>query len=413
MANPAPDDPSVTILDFNVNLTAPVGSHWAQIDAVQERHDHFWTSYAHGHWVLTDPDHIREAFQTPELFSSISEVAADPDPSYTWIPTNVDPPEHVKYRQVLNAWFSPGSVAALGDEIERYCAAMVDGLADRGGCDFVADFATVYPTTVFLHSLGLPVDDTRRLAGWVRDIFDNLRHPDLADTLAAAMGSVRSYFADTLADRRRAGRDPERDFVTHLVRSGIDGRPLGDDEILNMCVVLMMAGVETTSGQLGFMFHDLARHPARRRRLIDEPAVIPAAVEEYLRVHPIVMPGRKLTRDIDFHGCPMREGDMVMLPLPAANRSPLVCANPREVDYDRRPNRHIAFGTGPHRCLGLHLARRELATALAVWHARIPDYRLDSDEVLMERGGTLSMVSLPLRWDVTPPPLGERGRVNL
>jgi cytochrome P450 len=263
----------------------------------------------------------------------------------------------------------------------------------------MADFASVYPATVFLHSLGLPIEHAPQLVTWVRTIFDSLRHPDLASSLASAMGEVRAYFDDALHRRRRAEGNPDRDFLTHLLRSEIDGRPLREEEILTMCVVLTMAGVETTASQLGYMFHYLAEHPEKRRRIIDEPEIITAAVEEFLRVHPIVLPGRKVTRDIDFHGCPMRRGDMVMLPLPAANRAPATDEHPAEVDFDRRPNRHIAFGLGPHRCLGIHLARRELATALQVWHEIIPDYHLDGDQPLLERGGQLGLMTLPLAWD--------------
>ena len=399
MESPQPGRSPVAVIDFNVNVVGPVGSHWAQIDELQRSLAFFWTTYAHGHWVLTDPTHIREAFQNPRVFSSISEVAAEPDPSYTWIPTNIDPPEHIKYRQILNGRFSPSAIQALVPDVASFGRDLVTGLAPLGRCDFMADFASVYPATVFLHSLGLPVEHAPQLVAWVRAIFDNLRHPDLASSLASAMGEVRAYFDDALRRRRRAAGHPDRDFLTHLLRSEIDGRPLREEEILNMCVVLTMAGVETTASQLGYMFHYLAEHPEKRRRIIEEPEVITAAVEEFLRVHPIVLPGRKVTRDIDFHGCPMRRGDMVMLPLPAANRCPATDEHPTEVDFDRQPNRHIAFGLGPHRCLGIHLARRELATALQVWHEIIPDYHLDGGQPLLERGGQLGLMTLPLAWD--------------
>jgi cytochrome P450 len=182
--------------------------------------------------------------------------------------------------------------------------------------------------------------------------------------------------------------------------SEIDGRPLSDREILDICVVLLLAGLHTTERQLGYMFKYLAEHPSERHRIVEEPDIIPMAVEEFLRVHPIVLgTGRKVTRDIEFHGCPMKEGDMVMLPLPVVCRSPELVDNPTVVDFDRAVNRHISFGVGPHRCLGNHLARRELAVALSIWHASIPDYRLDGDAPLVERGGQASLVSLPLAWD--------------
>jgi cytochrome P450 len=370
------------VLDFDVNQTGPAGSHWAALDEFQASLPFFWTTYGRGHWVPTDAEAIRQAFAQPDLFSNVSEVAAEPEPEYMWIPTNIDPPEHVKYRHVLNTRFAPEAIQRLAPRASALCRELIEGFRAKGSCDFISEFAGVFPTMVFLSSLGLPVSDTDEVAAWVRRIFDNLRDPDLHRPLAEAMGEVRGYFASLIADRRVTPADPAVDFVTHLVNSSIDGRPLSDDEILNISVVLLMAGVETTAGQLGFMFHHLATHPEDRRRIVADPSVIPAAIEEFLRIHAIVLPGRKVTRDAEFHGCPMQKGDMVMLSIPNANRSPVMFDDPLTVDLVRTPNRHVAFGSGPHRCLGIHLARRELATALSVWHELIPDYRDPSPRTL-------------------------------
>ena len=388
----------VPVETFNMNDTTGLYGHWEQIDALQEEHPYFWTTFAFGHWVLTDPDAIREAFQRTDLFSSSSEVASEPNPKYTFIPTNIDPPEHVKYRHILNPRFSPGAVGRLADPTELHCRSIIEGFLERGSCEFISEFASVYPTRVFMSSLGLPVEDTPIFVRLVGQVFANLRDPAMADALVAALGSIRSYFSEALDERRRQLGDPETDFLSHLLTSEKDGAPLTEEEILNICQVLAMAGLETTAGQLGYMFHYLATHPEARARIQDDPGVIDRAVEEFLRVHAIVLPGRKVTEDMDFHGCPMQKGDMVMLPIPAANRSPSVLDHPREVDFDRPQNRHIAFGLGPHRCLGLHLARRELATALAVWHQMIPEYTVVDEGPLVERGGQLGLERLPITW---------------
>ncbi len=348
--------------------------------------------------MLTNPLAIREAFQTPALFSSVSEVAAEPNPEYVWIPSNLDPPEHVTYRQLLGTRFAPEAVERLTPAVERFALDLIAELCERGGCDFIADVAAPYPTAVFLHSLALDVADTPIVVRWVRAIFDNLRDPELHEPLRVAMDEVRLYFKQLIADRRANQRDPAVDFVSYLLASTVDGAPLSDDTILNIALVLLMAGVETTCGQLGYMFRHLAEHPEDRKRIREHPDVIPAAVEEFLRIHSIVLPGRKVTQDTDFHGCPMRAGDMVMLTIACANRSPDAFDRPLDVDLDRWPNRHIAFGAGPHRCLGIHLARRELATVLRIWHELIPDYRIDGIAPLVERGGQLGLVSLPLTW---------------
>ena len=388
----------VPVISFNLNDSTGLYGHWELIDDLQEKHEYFWMDFAFGYWVLTEPESIREAFQRPELFSSSAEVASEPNPKYTFIPTNIDPPEHIKYRHILNPRFSPAAVQRLSDPTEQFCRAIIGGFLADGSCDFIADFASVFPTMVFMRSLGLPVEDTPMFVAHVATIFANLRDPAMADELGAALQAIRDYFQDALDDRRRDPRDPEGDFLSYFLASEKDGSPLSNEEILNICQVLSMAGLETTAGQLGFMFHHMATHPEEQRRIVEDPSVIDRAVEEFLRAHAIVLPGRKVTEDVEFHGCPMQKGDMVMLPIPAANRAPSLMEHPTEIEFDRPQTRHIAFGLGPHRCLGVHLARRELATALAVWHELIPSYRLATEEPLVERGGQLGLEHLPLRW---------------
>ena len=390
-------DAGVPTVDFNMTVPTGLHGHWEQIDRLQEQYEWFWSTFAYGYWVLTEPDAIREAFQHPEVFSSSAEVATEPNPRYTFIPTNIDPPEHVKYRQILNSTFSPAAIARMSEITERHCRDIISGFVDRGSCDFVTEFASVFPTRVFMTSVGLPVEDTPVFVDMVARIFANLRDPSLSDELLRALSDVRAYFLDALADRRERPRG-ETDFLTHLLSAKKDGRPLSEDEILNVCQVLVMAGLETTAGQLGFMFHHLATHPGDQRRVTQDPEVRPRAVEEFLRAHAIVLPGRKVTRDVDFHGCPMKAGDMVMLPIPAANRCPSEVERPTEIDFDRPQFRHVAFGLGPHRCLGIHLARRELLTAISVWHEMIPEYSLADGAELVERGGQLGLEHLPLVW---------------
>jgi cytochrome P450 len=389
----------VPVVDFNMNRPTGLYGHWREIDDLQARYDFFWTTFAYGHWVLTDPETIREAFQRPDLFSSSAEVASEPNPKYTFIPTNIDPPEHAKYRHILNPWFSPGAVQRLAGSTTELCRNIIEAFRDRGSCEFIAEFASVYPTQVFMASLGLPLEDTKLFVKLVADIFQNLRDPAMSEALTSALSALRQYFSDALAERSITPRDRTVDFLTYLLMAEKDGRPLSEDEILNICQVLVMAGLETTAGQLSFMFHYLATHPDLRHRLTGEPTIVAAAVEEFLRAHAIVLPGRKLTQDIQFRGCPMKQGDMVMLPIAAANRCPAQLDHPADIDLDRPANRHIAFGLGPHRCLGLHLARRELSTAITVWHKLIPDYRLATDDPLVERGGQIGLERLSLAWD--------------
>ncbi len=206
------------------------------------------------------------------------------------------------------------------------------------------------------------------------------------------------YWEETLADRRRSPRDPAVDFVSHMARCHLDGEPLPDRDILDIMVTLTIGSLDTTKSQLGWCFYHLATHPEDRKRLLAEPELVPSAVEEFLRAYPIVPMARKLTRDVDFHGCPMRKGDMVMLTIPAATRDSRQFPDADQVIIDRFPNRHIAFGASEHRCMGSHLAREMLQTAIREWHQLIPDYRLGSEETPMAHGGQISLLSLPLSW---------------
>ena len=167
--------------------------------------------------------------------------------------------------------------------------------------------------------------------------------------------------------------------------------------------MLVLAGLDTTRGQLGYLFRHLADHPDDRHRLIAEPELIPSAVEESLRLYTIIFgDGRKVAQDTDFHGCPLRKGDMVYGLVSGANRDPRVYDRPDEFVVDRKANNHLGFAGGPHRCLGAHLARMVMQVAVEEWLKVIPDFEVASEAPLMERGGgaMMTLLSLPLAWEV-------------
>jgi cytochrome P450 len=211
-----------------------------------------------------------------------------------------------------------------------------------------------------------------------------------------AMFEVMGYFDELIKERRHNRQD---DLLSEALTWTIEGEPIAHDDMLSFCLLMFMAGLDTVAIQLNYSWWHLATHDADRARIAREPATIPAAVEELLRAYAFVAPGRKVMRDGDFHGCPMHAGDMVLLPLCAATRDPAAFADPETVDFDRQPNNHIAFGVGPHRCLGSHLARRELRIALEEWHKRIPDYRIPDGFEVLEHGGMFGINDLALVWD--------------
>jgi cytochrome P450 len=391
------------VVDFDFTESRPALSYFTKLDELREQAPIAWNTYGGGFWMLNRNALVQEAFQTPEVFSSSATVPTIPEPDYHWIPTMENPPNHRLYRAVLNPQFSPKVVASLEPSIRRDCIELIDTLVAKGSVDLVADFAMVFPTKVFLQIVDLPAEDTEQFVGWVEDVFGGLGNPAGEAAMNAAFESIRLYFTALMEDRRANPRPPEGDFFGRLLNSNIGDRPIRDDEFLNISLVLLLGGLDTVKSQLGYMFHHLATHDADRQRLIDEPEIAPAAVEEFLRAFAIVMDGRKLAQDIDFHGCPMKKGDMVMLTLAAASRDTEAFANADQVDFDREAVTHFSFGSGPHRCLGSHLARLELAVALQEWHRRIPHYRLDPDaspEEIVESGPQLGLNRLPLVWDV-------------
>jgi len=387
---------------LEVDLTAkiaPAGEHWKELDALREQHRFFWNTYGSGYWVLTRYDDIKEASHQPDIFSNHSIVATDPEPAYRFLPSFLDPPQHVKYRRLLNGWFAPAAVQKMAPEITRYARETIEPLVAAGHTDFCATFGDQYPVKVFLLSIGLDTSDAdffvscvRRMSGAITGLEEDVAQ------MMAAWGEVAAYWTDKVADRHARPLDPNVDIVSHLCRSEVDGAPLPDADIIDLMVTLTLGSLDTLKSQLGWCFYHLAAHPGDRRRLIAEPDLIPGAVEEFLRAYPIVPMARKVTRDIDFHGCPMRKGDMVMLSYPSATRDPREFPDADKVILDRFPNRHMAFGVSEHRCLGSHLARNEMQTAIREWHRLIPDYRLAGDEPPLAHHGQISLMSLPLAW---------------
>jgi cytochrome P450 len=372
------------------------------LDGYQDRARPFLrTEDAQGYWVFTDHEAILDGLQHPELFSNRAIVPVEPNPPYTWLPIMLDPPDHTKWRRVLGAYFSPGRVERLEADQRRFARELIEGFAAKGECDFYKDFAEVFPTTIFLQIMGLPVDKLDDFMVWEDKILHGTAESDPDRSIAfGAMMEVMGYFQGLITERREDPATRADDIVSNALEWRIDGQPPTDEEILSCMLLLFMAGLDTVASQLSYAFLHLATHDADRARLVAEPGVVPHAVEELMRAYPIVQTARIATQDTEFRGCPVKAGDMVAFPLGMAGRDETVYPNARQVDLDRENPRHISFGAGPHRCLGSHLARQELVVALQEWHKLIPDYRVsDLDAVVEHSSGVYSLETLPLAWD--------------
>jgi cytochrome P450 len=379
---------------------SPALTHFRRLDACQdEARPVFRNSEADfEYWVFTDNSVILDGLQHPELWSSSVVTPTDPEPPYKWIPIMIDPPEHAKWRHVLAEYFSPGRVKGLREAQQKLAADLVDELVAGGSCDFVERISRVFPTKVFLTIMGMPVEDLGQFMEWEDMI---LHQSGVGEDVNAArlegMMHVMGYFSG-LIEQRRANPDPTADdIVSKAIDWTIDGETIGDMDLLNCLLLLFMAGLDTVSNQLSYAMVHLATHPADRARIVAEPELIPKAVEEILRVYPIVQTARKATQDMDFHGCPVKAGDMASFSLAFAGRDGNAYPDAREVNLDRGVTRHLSFGGGPHRCLGSHLARQEMVLVLEEWHKRIPEYDLVGEAI--EHGGQVFGVdSLNLTW---------------
>jgi cytochrome P450 len=383
----------------------PMGTHWELAKELRETCPHFYNTYEKGgYWVFTRYDAVRDIYKQADIFSSASITPWEPDPIYRLVPTQIDAPDHIKYRRILNPWFSPKSMDSAEPLIREICREYVDQIAAKGSCDFIEEFALHFPTSAFLSVIGVDVSETDRFVGWVDAFFAGFSgDPAGLEPMANALAEMREYWIAAL-DERRGKPEIEGDLASHLLHVKYDDdRPLTDDEMLDMLTVLVLAGLDTTRGELGYMFHHLALNPEDRRRLIAEPEIIPLAVEETLRYYTIVFgDGRKVAKDVDdFYGVKLKKGDMVYGLVSAANRDPDAWERADEFVIDRKRNNHMGFANGPHRCLGMHLARREMQVAVEEWLRVIPDFELVTQEGLLERGGgsMMSLNQLALRWD--------------
>jgi cytochrome P450 len=391
-----PQCPVLKYEELNAGASAAL-EHFAVFDRMREQSDvTFGDALGNEFWLVSRMDEIRHAFQTPEVFSNRAVSPYDPDPSYKWIPEMLDAPEHTKWRQLLGPFFTPGTVDRMEESMRRQFNQIIDDVIERGECDFVHDVALRFPNTIFMELLGLPTADAEIFQAWETRIL----HGDVAAraaTAPAAMEEVKAYFAGLIAQRRE---EPKDDLLSKTMAFEIDGAPVQDDDLMALLLLLFMAGLDTVAMQLSYSFLHLATHADDRTRLVEQPALIPSAIEEFVRYYAFVTPGRKVVQDSELGGCPVAAGQMVYLPLVSANRDPRAFPDADKVLIDRKPNPHIGFGAGPHRCLGSHLARRELRVALEEWHRRIPSYDVQPGVTLTEHGGQIGLDNLPLRWDV-------------
>jgi cytochrome P450 len=313
-------------------------------------------------------------------------------------PISSDPPFHTAARRLILPAFSPQAVAGHEPYTRELAHRLVDAFAGRGRCDGAVEFAQQIPPKVIAHLMGLDEDRGDDFIEWVRGVLElGATDPELRVATGLKMFA---FWREEVAKRRA---QPASDFISWLLEQEIDGEPVSDDHAMSTCNLLLIAGIDTTWSSIGAALWHLATHPDDRRRLVEEPALLPTAVEEFLRVYSPVTMGRLATEDVTIDGVTIPAGSRVLMNFPAANRDPAQFPDPDTVVIDRAHNRHVAFGIGIHRCAGSNLARMEMQVALSAFLERIPEFELDGDGAVTWCGGQVrGPRTLPLRFPATP-----------
>jgi cytochrome P450 len=366
----------------------------------------FWTPRNGGHWVAAGHAEVFAASRDTDSFSSelmprsqvammMSMLPAGMPRMPMPTPINLDPPDHTRYRAPLQLAFGPKAMLARRDEIRALADSLIDRVVDQGHCDFIPDIAEPLPVQVFLKMMGLPLERQAE--------FRQLVHAFLAPStgnpteIFGRMRAVADAMKDVILARQA---DPRDDLISQLWRSQIDGQAMTYETMEDYGVLLFIAGLDTVINGMGYGVRHLARNPEFQNELRANPKLVVDTAEELLRRYTFTVPTRRVARNIDFAGWALREGDRLMLYLPAADLDEREFDTPEKFDIAREKKAHIAFGAGPHRCLGSHLARIELQIIYERMLARLPTFRIDERRpIAFHAGNIIAIDSLPLRWD--------------
>lgn len=356
----------------------------------------FWSPYNGGHWVVARRDYLAEIFADPDRFTSRQGASVDSmrtaedDDRPRLAPIEEDPPRQQLFRKLFASAFVATALKERESEARALAIELIEEFKPKGGCEFVTEFAQHLPIRVFMRMVDLPENDRLGLLplAQAQVAADASKHE--------AMEKLFHYVGKRVAERTQ---NPGDDLISKIARAEIEGRPITMPEAIGVSTLLLIGGLDTVASMMGHVMQFLATSPGHRQQLIDEPAVIPGAVEELLRRFALTSPARTVRADTDFHGVALRAGDKVMLATPFGAIDPEAWDAPLAVDFRRKSNNKTTFGAGPHVCPGSMLARVELKVLLEEWLPRIPDFDLDpADPPRITTGVNGSVCHLPLRW---------------
>lgn len=344
-------------------------------------------------WVIARHALLKEAFIDWENFSSEGGMDLTMLLGVNWNlnPVNIDPPRHTRYRKLLTPFFTPKAVSHMEADVRRTVEELIAPFADKDGCDFVHDFAIPFPSLIFLRLMGMPLDMMRQFFQWEQNL---LRGTTMEERIGAGR-EILDYLTFHLAEQRK---QPATPLMESIVNAEIDGQKLNDGEILGMFYTFYVGGLDTVYATISWAMRHIATHPEYQQFLRDNPDQMDKAVLEMLRMFSVVSSQRRVTRDFVWHGVQMKENDLVIMPIFIACRDPEAYPDPHTMDLNRH-EQTLAFASGPHLCLGMHLARREIKFAIESFLAKFDDIRMPAGaQYTFHAGTTFNVDSLPLEW---------------
>ncbi|HZU65606.1 MAG TPA: cytochrome P450 [Novosphingobium sp.] len=388
--------PAERVVDINIyDLPGQAADFHRAWQALQQgAPDIVWTQRNEGHWIALAGPIIAEVQGDHERFSNrVIIIPKSVGEQHGLIPTTIDPPEHRPYRKLLNEGMSLAVVRGLHGQIRATAAALIDGFASAGHCDFTAQYAGELPIRIFLEQVGIPLGDAGQLRLWAAC----MTRPGMPMSFEEAKAAFYAYLDPVV--RARAA-DPGTDLISHVVSADIGGRRLSHEEALALATQILIAGVDTVVNILGFILLALARDPALRAAFaaMDSRAVL-AATNELFRRFGLVTIARTVRHDMVFHGVELKAGELVCIPTQLHGLDEAVNPAALVIDLARKGARHSTFGSGPHMCPGQELARAEVAITIEEWLKRIPDFRVAPDSDLSSGHGIVGCITrLCLEW---------------
>ena len=349
-------------------------------------------------WFLIKHADCLFVLRHAEIFRNLDAIpwGRGEDDYFFFIPQEIDPPHHRKYRNIVDPLFCPAGIKTLEGAIRKRANELIDAiLADHppgDAVEFTKAFGRPLPVSIFLDVMGLPQDMRATFVSWG----DAMIHGATAEIQGAAMGKAIEYLKGAIAEKKA---NPDAGVISLIANAQIDGRPLSDKEVFGFVCFLFIGGLDTVYATLNNIWLWLARNPDRVQEIIDRPDDIDAIVEELLRRFSVTFSTRVVMQDVEVSGAKIKQGDRVFTMLPAANFDPDVFPDPLTVDFDRPRKTILAFTVGVHSCMGGHLARMEVKVALQEWLKRIPKFSVKPGTTIAYRpGGVIGPDSLPLVW---------------